>query len=298
MRAPALHTAPGAEAANLYVPKLVRIRKIIRETHDVNTLQLEFVDPAHAASFTYKTGQFGEFSIFGVGEATFNISSSPNWEGFFECCFRKVGVVTTALAKMKEGDIIGFRGPYGNSYDLEGMHGKDLIFAAGGIGFPPIRCLVHRVLEERDKFGAVVIVHGARTHRDLVYQREMDEWTRRRDIHMIKTVDPGGDPENWDGEVGFVPTVLEERVPWILEREGKGASNALAFTCGPPVMTKFVIAALGRMGVGPDQVVMTLENKMKCAVGKCGRCNIGNTYVCLEGPIFTAAQVQAMPADQ
>ncbi|MDH4228716.1 MAG: FAD/NAD(P)-binding protein [Nitrospirota bacterium] len=285
-------------AASLYVPKPVRVRKIIRETHDVCTFQLEFVDPVHAAAFTYRTGQFGEFSVFGVGEATFNISSSPNWKGYFECCFRKIGLVTGAMARLKEGDVIGFRGPYGNSYDLDAMHGRDLIFAAGGIGFPPIRCLVWRVLEEREKFGSVVIVHGARSHRDLIYQREMAEWSKRRDIHMIKTVDPGGDPEGWDGEVGFVPTVLEERVPWVLEREGKGPANAMAFTCGPPVMTKFVIQALTRMGIGLEQIVLTLENKMKCAVGKCGRCNIGSTYVCLEGPIFNAAQVRAMPDDQ
>ncbi|MFQ5508101.1 MAG: FAD/NAD(P)-binding protein [Leptospirillia bacterium] len=287
-----------AAAKNLYVPRQVRIRKVIRETSDVNTLQLEFVDPADAAAFTYRTGQFGEFSVFGVGEATFNISSSPTWEGYFECCFRNVGSVTGELARKKEGDIIGFRGPYGNAYDLEGMYGKDLVFAAGGIGFPPIRCLVWRVLEQREKFGAVIIVHGARTSDDLIYQRELAEWSKRKDLYVVKTVDPGGEPEEWDGEVGFVPTVIEERVPWILERKGKGVGNAMAFACGPPIMTKFVIEALTGMGFGLDQIVMTLENKMKCAVGKCGRCNIGSTYVCLEGPIFTAGQVAAMPDDQ
>lgn len=285
-------------AANLYLPKPVRIRRIIRETHDVLTFQLEFVDERDRAAFSYSVGQFGEFSVFGVGEATFNISSSPTWEGYFECCFRKVGAVTEALSRFKEGDVIGFRGPYGNSYDLKAMEGRDLIFAAGGIGFPPVRCLLHRVLEERERFGAIAVVHGARTHHDLIYRREMDAWSARRDIHMIKTVDPGGEPEQWDGEVGFVPTVIEERVPWILEREGKGSQNAMAFTCGPPIMTRFVIEALTRMGIGRDRIVLTLENKMKCAVGKCGRCNIGSTYVCLEGPIFTAAQVAQMPDDQ
>jgi len=282
---------------HLYLPKQVRIHKIIRETHDVVTFQMRFVDEADQRAFSYGVGQFGEFSLFGVGESTFNISSSPTWKSHFECCFREVGQVTRALARLKEGDVIGFRGPYGNAYDLERMRGKDLVFAAGGIGFPPIRCLVWNVLAEREKYGAIVVVHGARTAGDLIYQREMAEWAALPGVHVIKTVDPGGDPAGWDGEVGFVPTVVEERVPWILERRGKGAGNAMAFTCGPPIMTKFVIQALTRMGLGLDQVVLTLENKMKCAVGKCGRCNIGSTYVCLEGPIFTADQVAAMHDD-
>ncbi|MBI5136337.1 MAG: FAD/NAD(P)-binding protein [Nitrospirae bacterium] len=284
-------------AANLYLPKQVRIRRIIRETHDVRTFQLEFVNPADGAAFSYNVGQFGEFSLFGVGESTFNISSSPTWKGYFECCFRDVGLVTSQLAKLKEGDILGFRGPYGNWYDLDKLKGKDLVFAAGGIGFPPVRCLIWNVLHEREKYGSIVVVHGARTSGDLVYQRELAEWSKRPDMHVVKTVDPGGEPEDWDGETGFVPTVLEERVPWILEREGKGVENALAFTCGPPVMINFVIKSLTRMGFGLEQIHLTLENKMKCAVGKCGRCNIGNTYVCLEGPIFTAAQVAEMPKD-
>ena len=282
---------------SLYLPKLARIRKVIRETHDVVTFQLELVDEAERKAFSYKVGQFGEFSMFGVGESTFNISSSPTWKSHFECCFREVGHVTRALARLKEGDVIGFRGPYGNAYDLERMRGKDLIFAAGGIGFPPIRCLVWNVLAEREKYGAIVVVHGARTAGDLIYQREMAEWSKLPDVHVIKTVDPGGDPPGWDGEVGFVPTVVEERVPWILERSGKGPENAMAFTCGPPIMTNFVIQALTRMGFGLGQIVLTLENKMKCAVGKCGRCNIGGTYVCLEGPIFTADQVATMHDD-
>ncbi len=286
-----------AAPANLYLPKQVRIRKIIRETHDVRTFQLEFVDERDKADFSYNVGQFGEFSLFGVGESTFNISSSPTWEGYFECCFRDVGQVTHQMAKLKEGDIIGFRGPYGNWYDLEKLKGKDLVFAAGGIGFPPVRCLIWNILHQRDRYGSIIIVHGARTHLDLVYQRELDEWSKRDDIHVVKTVDPGGEPEDWDGEIGFVPTVLEERVPWILEREGKGVHNAMAFTCGPPVMINFVIESLTRMGFGMDQIHLTLENKMKCAVGKCGRCNIGSTYVCLEGPIFTAEQVAQMPDD-
>lgn len=285
------------EAANLYLPKQVRIRKIIRETHDVRTMQLEFVDPKDSEAFSYNVGQFGEFSLFGVGESTFNISSSPTWEGYFECCYRDVGRVTHRLTKLKEGDIIGFRGPYGNWYDLEKLKGKDLIFAAGGIGFPPVRCLIWNVLHEREKYGSIVIVHGARTHGDLVYQRELEEWAKMPDIHVVKTVDPGGEPEDWDGEIGFVPTVLEERIPWIMKREGKGVENALAFTCGPPVMINFVIKSLQRLGFGLDQIHLTMENKMKCAVGKCGRCNIGNTYVCLEGPIFTAEQVAQLPDD-
>jgi sulfhydrogenase subunit gamma (sulfur reductase) len=288
-------TAPAT--GNLYLPKLVRIRKVVRETHDVLTFQLEFVDEADRKAFSYKVGQFGEFSQFGMGESTFNISSSPTWTTHFECCFRDVGRVTHALAKLKEGDVIGFRGPYGNSYDLKAMEGKDLVFAAGGIGFPPVRCLIWNLLEERDRYGSIIVVHGARTAGDLVYQREMEQWAARGDMHVIKTVDPGGEPEGWDGKVGFVPTVLEEQVPWILEREGRGLANAMAFTCGPPIMTKFVIDALTRMGFAMNQIVLTLENKMKCAVGKCGRCNIGGTYVCLEGPIFTADQVAGMHDD-
>ncbi len=284
-------------AGNLYLPRQVRIRKIIRETHDVRTFQLEFVDPADRASFSYGVGQFGEFSLFGYGESTFNISSSPTWEGYFECCFRNVGQVTDRLQALTEGDIIGFRGPYGNFYDLKAMEGKDLVFAAGGIGFPPVRCLIWNILAERDKYGAILVVHGARTHRDLIYTAEMDEWSKIDGVTVVKTVDPGGEPEEWDGEVGFVPTVVGEQVPDMLARHGSSIDNVLAYTCGPPVMINFVIDALEGLGLTKRQIHLTLENKMKCAVGKCGRCNIGSTYVCLEGPIFNAEQVAAMPDD-
>lgn len=274
---------------NIYLPYLATIEEVIQETPDVRTLRLVFQDPDIRENFTFRAGQFAEYSAFGAGESTFCIASPPTRKGYIECCFRAVGRVTESLQRLEPGDSMGVRGPYGNSFPIEQFYGKNLLFVTGGIALPPLRTLIWNCLDLRDKFGDITIVYGARTEADLVYKRELAEWQRRDDVRLIKTVDPGGETADWDGEVGFVPTVLERVAP--------SSENCIALLCGPPVMIKFSLPVLERLGFADDQIFTTLENRMKCGLGKCGRCNVGNIYVCKDGPVFTAAELKRMPLE-
>jgi sulfhydrogenase subunit gamma (sulfur reductase) len=274
---------------NIYKPYLATIEQIIDETPDVRSFRLVFQDEAIKEGFSFRSGQFAEYSAFGAGEATFCIASSPTRTGHIECCFRSVGRVTEALRRLEVGDTIGVRGPYGNSFPIEEFFGKSLVFVAGGIALPPLRTLIWNCLDQRERFEEITIVYGARTEADLVYKRELKEWQERGDVNLVKTVDPGGDGPAWDGQVGFVPTILEEAAP--------KAANSIALVCGPPVMIKFTLPVLERLGFGDGQIYTTLENRMKCGLGKCGRCNVGNVYVCKDGPVFTAREVKAMPQE-
>jgi NAD(P)H-flavin reductase len=274
---------------NIYKPFLATIDSIIDETPDVRTFRLVFQDEAVRDSFTFRSGQFAEYSAFGYGESTFCIASSPTRKGYIECCFRSVGRVTEALRRLEVGDSIGVRGPYGNSFPIEELYGRNLVFVAGGIALPPLRTLIWNCLDQRDKFGDITIVYGARTEDDLVYKHELKDWQERADVRLVKTVDPGGNSPDWDGKVGFVPTILEEAAP--------SADNTVALVCGPPIMIKFTLPVLEKLGFSDENIITTLENRMKCGLGKCGRCNVGNVYVCKDGPVFTAAQVKSMPQE-
>ena len=274
---------------NIYKPYLAKIEDIRWETKDTKTFKLSFVDEQVNNSFNFKAGQFGEYSSFGEGESTFCISSSPTRKGFIECSFKVIGKVTTALDKKDVGDIVGFRGPYGNHFPIEDMFGKNLIFIGGGIGLAPLRSLIQNCLDLRDKFKDITIIYGARSVDDLCYKDELKEWEERADIKFVKTVDPGGQNANWKGEVGFVPAIVEKAAP--------SPENAVAITCGPPIMIKYTIVSLEKLGFSKEQIITTLENRMKCGLGKCGRCNIGSTYVCIDGPVFNAKQLADLPLD-
>jgi len=274
---------------NVYQPHRVRVEERIDETPDTRTLRLKFLDPDVAQRFDFKAGQFGEYSVFGAGECTFCIASSPTRKGYIECSFKTVGKVTTAMKDLEVGDVMGFRGPYGNAFPLERMQGGDIVFIAGGIGLAPVRSVIWNVLDERAKYRDVTIVHGARSVGDLVYKRELADWGARPDVRLWTTVDPGGETPDWKGEVGFVPAIVEKAAP--------KADNAWAIVCGPPVMIKFTLPVLRKLGFPDDRIYTTLENRMKCGIGKCGRCNIGPVYVCKDGPVFTAAEMAALPAE-
>lgn len=274
---------------NIYLPQLATITDIVDETPDIRTFRLVFQDEAVRDSFTFRAGQFAEYSAFGAGEATFCIASAPTRAGYIECCFRAVGRVTEALRQLEVGETIGVRGPYGNSFPIEEFFGKNLVFVAGGIALPPLRTLIRQCLDWRDRFGDITIIYGARTEADLVYKRELKEWEERGDVRLVKTVDPGGNSPKWDGKVGFVPAILEDAAP--------SAGNSIALVCGPPIMIKFTLPVLEKLGFADESIYTTLENRMKCGLGKCGRCNVGNVYVCKDGPVFTAAQVKAMPQE-
>ncbi len=274
---------------NLYKPYLMRVAEIRDETADVRTLRLEFQNEEEGGNFTFKAGQFGLYSVFGEGECTFCIASPPTRLGCIECTFRKAGRVTRALWELNVGDTMGFRGPYGNTFPIDEWKGKNLIFVAGGIALPPLRCVIWNCLDRRDDFGDITIVYGARTVGDLVYKDELREWDERDDVNVIQTVDPGGETPEWAGKIGFVPTVLDECNP--------KPEDAIALVCGPPIMIKFTMPVLEKAGFRPEQVYTTLENRMKCGLGKCGRCNVGPVYVCKEGPVFTQAQLRELPPE-
>lgn len=274
---------------NLYQPHRMNVEEIIDETPDTRTLKLTFRDEKVAESFDFKAGQFGEYSVFGAGECTFCIASAPTRKGYIECSFKATGKVTDALRELNIGDTMGFRGPYGNNFPLEDMEGSNILFVAGGIGLAPVRCVIWNTLDLRDKFKDVTIVYGARSVSDLVYKRELEDWQKRDDVKLWKTVDPGGETPDWDGEVGFVPAVVEKAKP--------KANNTYAVVCGPPIMIKFTLPVLRKLGFPDDKIYTTLENRMKCGLGKCGRCNIGPYYVCKDGPVFTAKQLGELPAE-
>jgi NAD(P)H-flavin reductase len=274
---------------NIYKPELMEVLEVRRQTPDVKSVKIRFRDGEKARSFSFRVGQFGIFSAFGSGESTFNICSSSNWKEHLEFCFRKTGKVTEALWQVEEGDTIGFRGPYGNSYPVEQWEGKNLLFVGGGIAMPPIRCAIWYALENRPKYGYITIVYGARTVADLTYADELDQWSQHDRVRVIRCVDPGGETPDWKEEIGFVPAVLERaKVP---------AENSVALVIGPPIMIKYTLPVLDKMGLSAGDIYTSLENRMKCGVGKCGRCNVGPAYVCKEGPVFTMEQIRHLPND-
>jgi len=274
---------------NIYKPYLMRIEKTIDEAPAVKTFKLSFVNEADKNSFSFKTGQFAEYSVFGEGECTFCIASSPTRPDSIDCTFRQAGRVTNALFNRETGDIIGFRGPYGNVFPLTEWEKKNLLFIAGGIALPPLRSVIWNALDLRHLFNDVTILYGARSVADLVYKYELEEWSQRSDLHLVTTVDPGGETPDWTGQIGFVPTVLEKMAP--------KPDNTIAIVCGPPIMIKFTFPVLTTFGFQPENIFTTLENRMKCGLGKCGRCNVGKYFVCKDGPVFTLAQLKDLPPE-
>jgi sulfhydrogenase subunit gamma (sulfur reductase) len=272
---------------SIYEARLMTVEAITQETPDIKTFRLAFQDDSVQKDFKFQPGQFGIFSVFGYGEAPFGIASSPTRAGYIECSLKRVGKVTSALHDLNVGDTVGFRGPYGRGFPVDEMRGKNLIFVGGGIGLAPLRSLIWNCIDTREAFGDMTIVYGARSIADLVYRQELQEWMETDGINTVLTVDPGGEDESWEGDVGFVPAVLEKVDP--------SPKNAMVITCGPPIMIRFVLLSLNRMGFAPTQIITTLEMKMKCGLGKCGRCNIGPAYVCKHGPVFTYKELKGLP---
>lgn len=274
---------------SIYKPYLMEIEQIVEETPDVRTFRLKFKNADDTEKFSFKAGQFGEYSVLGEGESTFCVASSPTRKGYIECTFRKAGRVTNALANLEVGDTVGFRGPYGNTFPIEQWEGKNLLYIAGGIALPPMRCVIWNTIDLREKYKDITIVYGARSVADLVYKQELKEWEERPDIKLITTVDPGGQTPEWKGETGFVPMVLEKLAP--------SSENTVAILCGPPVMIKFTMPVLKKLGFQDKDIYTTLENRMKCGFGKCGRCNVGKVFVCKDGPVFSYEQILSLPEE-
>jgi sulfhydrogenase subunit gamma (sulfur reductase) len=268
---------------NVYLPHIAVIEKIIEETPGILTFHFNFKDEKLREEFTFESGQFGEYSVFGIGEAPFCISSSPTRRDHLEFAVQRVGRVTNALHRLGVGAEIGFRGPFGNSFPLDFLQGKNLVFVAGGIGLAPLRSLIWNVIDNRDKYENIDIIYGARSPLDLCFKYDLEAWEKDKTVKMTTTVDR--EAEGWKGNVGFVPNITEQTAP--------SAKNAVAIVCGPPVMIRFTFPVLEKLGFTPEQMITTLEKRMKCGIGKCGRCNIGDIYVCRDGPVFSYTQIQS-----
>ena len=277
---------------NPYLPYPVRIEAIVTETEDKNlkTFKLVFLNAEDEDKFTYRPGQFAELSIPGKGEIPIGIASSPTETGFVLFTVNKVGVVTTHLHNMKEGDVMGIRGPLGNWFPWDEMEGRSVVIIGGGFAFTTLRSSIVYMLhpENRSKFEDITVVYGARTPGMLLYRDELAQWEQRDDLDMHITVDGTDDPD-WRYNVGFVPAITEQKIT--------RADNAIAIVCGPPIMIKFTQPVLEKLGFPLEDIMLSLEMRMKCGIGMCGRCNIGDQYVCKDGPVFSLAQLRELPSE-
>lgn len=264
-----------------FIPYLATLKKATQLTPDIKLLSVELEDPDNRANFDYKPGQFALLSAFGEGEAPFGIVSLPLQGDGLEFAVRRIGTVTRALQELEPGDTLGVRGPFGNYFPLEDYEGKNIVIIGGGIGMAPLRPVINWILQRRDDYQELLIINGARTPQDLVFQPEFPTWREAPRTRLELTVDRGD--EHWKGRVALVPDVVKELAP--------SPDNAIAIICGPPIMIRFTLAVLRGLGFKDNQIVTTLEAKMKCGLGKCARCNIGEKYVCQDGPVFNLEQI-------
>lgn len=267
-----------APAENVYQPHLARIVRIHRMVKDNYLFQLRFLDERLAESWTHRPGQFVQLSVVGAGEAPISISSSPTRRGIIELCVRRVGRVTNALYNLPVQAVVGVRGPYGNGFPIEEMEGQDLLIVAGGLGMAPLRSLLWYAIDHRERFGEITLMYGARNPDEMLFRDELLGLTEVEGIRVLLTVDR--DPTGtWKHHVGLLPT--------LFAHVQLDPSRTYAAVVGPPIMYRFVLAELLRLGFAKDRILMSLERRMKCGVGKCGHCSVGYKYTCIHGPVFT-----------
>ncbi len=264
---------------NLYEPIPMRIIRRYDLIENVRFFQVRPVEIEKALTINYKPGQFMMISLFGVGEAPFSISSSPSRPGLLEFGIRKIGVLTEQLFKLKENEIIYIRGPYGNGFPVEKMVGSNLIIVAGGLGAVPLRSLLLYALDNRDLFGKIYFLYGARRPGEMLFLREFLELKEREDLECLLSVDKD-DTGTWTEKIGVVTELFKYL-------EDIDPQKTYAVVCGPPVMYRFVIEKLVNFQIPKHQILMTLERRMRCGMGKCGHCVIGSIYTCVDGPVFT-----------
>ena len=277
--------------SNPYQPWLATINDIVDEVggeRGIKTFKLTFNDKKVQEKFTFKPGQCVMVSLFGVGECMFAISSSPTNRDHIEVSVMRHGKVTSALHECQPGDTVGVRGPYGNSFGVDSWIRKNVVFIGGGIGQAPLRSLINYMVDNREKYGDLDVIYGARTSQDLCYKNELFDLEKRDDVNVYLSIDK--EEKEWTRFVGFVPDNLMRINP--------SPTDAIAVTCGPPIMIKFVIRNLLKLGFSEDQIFTTLEMRMKCGIGKCGRCNIGNLYVCKDGPVFSYNQLKNIKGER
>ena len=270
---------------NWYVPYPAIIKAIKEETYDTKTFSLAIQNGKHQPEFQYRSGQFVEVSLLGYGESPISVASAPSETGYLELCVRRVGKVTEALHQLSEKDVVGIRGPFGNGFPLKEIRGKNLVFVAGGLGLAPLRSLINTVFVHPEDFGRLTLLYGARTPNDLLFRDEFAVWGNADNAEVLVTVDVGS--RDWGGNVGVVTT--------LFAKTKISAQNAVALVCGPPIMFRFVIQELLKLGFSEEAIILTLERHMKCGIGKCGHCNLGAKYVCLDGPVFSYKELRSLP---
>jgi NAD(P)H-flavin reductase len=273
--------------SNTYIPMNMTVKRILVEDPEkaLRTFDLAFVDKADEEKFTYMPGQFCEFSLLGKGESPFGIASSPTEPGFLRFTVNRTGSVTNEIHYLREGDVVGIRGPLGNWYPVEKFKGGNVVIIGGGFAFTTLRSLIVYMLEHRQEYGDITVVYGVRNPDLFLYKEELDEWQKRDDLNLHLTID--NPVEGWSGLTGFVPAVVRELAP--------STENAWVVVCGPPVMIKFTLPVLTELKFPDSRVYTSLERRMKCGIGKCGRCNIGSKYICIDGPVFSMEEIGEIP---
>lgn len=268
---------------NEYSPNLAVIKKIRKETHDTNTYTLEFSDKKLQKSFSPAPGQFMMLSLFGIGESAISLSDTSN-NGSVTTTIRNVGSVTNAVLRLKEGDFIGMRGPYGNGWPLERAEGKNVLIVVGGMGIVPLRGVVNYIKNNRKKFGDLEIIYGARTPDDMLFRYEFEKWKQIKKTRMDLTVDKLPIETTSKCKIGLVTSCFPS-----MKTHHK---NAIVLVCGPEIMMRYVAKCLETIGFKDRQIYLSLERRMKCGIGKCGHCQIGLKYVCKDGPVFNYADIK------
>ena len=273
-----------SERKEMLIPKLGVITDIRIDTPDVKTFRVLTHDGKKP--FIHRPGQCAMLSIPGVGEAMFSITSSPTNEEYMEFSIKRCGCFTEWLHAAEVGQEVTIRGPYGNEFPVDTeFAGKDLLFIAGGIALAPLRSVINYVRHYKDRYGKIDIVYGARSKEDLVdYNEIIEEWMKDEGVEVHLTIDR--EQPNWDGHVGFVPNFVKEL---------GFSTDKTVILCGPPIMIKFTLAGLMEMGFSKEQIYTTLEMRMKCGIGKCGRCNVGSKFICKDGPVFRFDELDALP---
>lgn len=277
------HAVPSTEPAtdlNPMQPQTFRVRKVMNDTYDTFTLELT---PSHGgAEFQFQPGQFNMLYLYGVGEVPISISGDPARSNVLVHTTRAVGTVTKVMSKLKVGDIIGVRGPYGTAWPVEEAVGNDVVIVAGGIGLAPLRPALYHILSNRTKYGKVVLLYGTRTPADILYRKDLEQLRSRFDLEVHVTVDRA--MGNWRGNVGVV-TNLIPKAPF-------DPTSTIVMVCGPEIMMRFTVMGLQKRGVALENIYLSLERNMKCAVGFCGHCQFGPVFVCKDGPVFRYDKVR------
>jgi len=276
--------ARAPAAANPLLSHVARILRVSPEGPGLKSFDLAFQDEAVWEQFQPQPGQFIELSVFGEGESPFGVATAPSEERQLRVSVQEVGRLTRALHRLHEGDEVGVRGPFGHGWPLEQYRGKHVVLIAGGIGLPPIRSAFVHALDQASDYAQISLLYGARTIEHITYKDEVERWRQDSRAHVHLCVDVGC--EQWQGHVGVITTLIEAVAP--------DPANTVTMTCGPPIMIHFVVPTLQKLGFADEQIVVSLEARMKCGIGKCGRCNVASEYICLDGPVFTLAHLKEL----